>query len=1438
MRGRVDGGGGRNPAALLGGLRGAVGAAQRQLGIVQVDVQAEGAHFLHQHVEGLRDAGLECVVAAHDGLVHLRATRDVVRLHGQHLLQGVGSAVRFQRPHLHFAEALAAELSLAAQRLLGNEAVRADRAGMDLVVDKMVQLEHVDVTYRHLAIERFAGATVVKLHLARMIEAGKIEHVLDIGFLGAVEDRSGDRHAMLEVSAKLDQARLVQGLDGLFIAIDLLQGVAQGLEIPAVVIGVDRLADAMAEAGAGPAQVGLKDLADVHAARHAERVEHNVDLLAVGKERHVLNRHDLGHNALVAVAAGHLIARLDLALHRDEDFDHLHHAGRQFVPALQLLDLIEKTLLQTLLRFVVLFANGLDLGHQLVVRRGEQPPLRARVFLQHGAGDLRLLLEALRTRNALPAFQQLGKPAIDVAVENCLLVVAVLGQPLNLLAFDGKRALVFVDAMTVENPHLDDGTLDAGRHPQRGIADIGSFFAEDGAKEFFLGRHRAFTLRRYLANQDVAGVNFGADVHDAGFIEILQRLFGDVRNIAGDFLGAELGVAGHHLEFLDMNRGEYVVLDDPLGKQNRVLEVVAVPRHEGDEDVAAERKLAEIRRRTVGDDIALLHRIADLHQRALVDAGVLVRALELHQPVDVDARLGRVEILGRAHHDTGGVDLVDDAGAPRRDGGAGIAGHHAFHAGADERRLGTHQGDRLALHVGAHQGPIGVVVLQKRDQRSRHRHQLLGRHVHVVDAVGRNHLHVAGMPADDEILGEAPLGVERHVRLGHIVTPFLHGGEIDDVVRHAAVLDLAIGRLDEAVFVDPRIGRERVDKADVGTFRSLDRADAAVVGRVHVAHLEAGALAGKTSRSKGRKPPLVGDLGQRVGLIHELGELRGAEELAHRGRGRLGVDEVLRHHGVDVDRAHALLDGALHAQEADPVLVFHQFADRTHPAVAEVVDVIDLASAVAQVDQGADDADDVLLAQHAQRVLRLEVQTHVHLDAADRGKIVALRIEEQRVEHRLRGVERRRFARAHDAIDIEQRILARHVLFDMERIADIGADVDVVDVEHRDFPVALLMQRLEHLLGDLGAGLRVDFAGLHVDEVFGDVVPDQFLVGNAERPEALLRELAGLAHRNLLASLDHDLAAVGIDEIVHRFVAAHAIGVERNPPAVLGALVDDLLIEGVEDFLAIHGEGEHQRRHRNLAAAVDARIDDVLGIELDVEPGTAIRNDAGGKQELAGGMGLALVVIEEHAGRAVHLRDDHPLGAVDDEGAVIGHERNVAHVDILLLDVLDRLCARLFVDIEHDEAQRHLEGRRVGHAALAALVDIVFRQLELVADEFELGRIGEIGDREHRPEYRLQTLVRASAMRLFDQEKLIVGCLLDLDEVWHLCDFFDFAKELADPFTTGERLCHRGLFTSSAHPDGRRSPPANLDGSARKKKQRGGRNNSRLLVTDLAHAST
>src|SRR3712207_7189918 len=56
-----------------------------------------------------------------------------------YLLERVRGSVRLERPHLHLSEALAAELRLAAQRLLGDERVRAGAARVDLVVHEVQQ---------------------------------------------------------------------------------------------------------------------------------------------------------------------------------------------------------------------------------------------------------------------------------------------------------------------------------------------------------------------------------------------------------------------------------------------------------------------------------------------------------------------------------------------------------------------------------------------------------------------------------------------------------------------------------------------------------------------------------------------------------------------------------------------------------------------------------------------------------------------------------------------------------------------------------------------------------------------------------------------------------------------------------------------------------------------------------------------------------------------------------------------------------------------------------------------------------------------------------------------------------------------------------------------------------------------------------------------------
>ena len=105
-------------------------------------------------------------------------------------------------------------------------------------------------------------------------------------------------------------------------------------------LGFDHLLQLCAEQIAGPAEMRLEDLTDVHAARNAQRVQNDVDRLSVRKVRHVLFGKNPADDALVAVATGHLVADLKLALDGDVDLHHLDDARRKLVALAELVDLL------------------------------------------------------------------------------------------------------------------------------------------------------------------------------------------------------------------------------------------------------------------------------------------------------------------------------------------------------------------------------------------------------------------------------------------------------------------------------------------------------------------------------------------------------------------------------------------------------------------------------------------------------------------------------------------------------------------------------------------------------------------------------------------------------------------------------------------------------------------------------------------------------------------------------------------------------------------------------------------------------------------------------------------------------------------------------------------------------------------------------------------
>ena len=400
--------------------------------------------------------------------------------------------------------------------------------------------------------------------------------------------------------------------------------------------------------------------------------------------------------------------------------------------------------------------------------------------------------------------------------------------------------------------------------------------------------------------------------------------------------------------------------------------------------------------------------------------------------------------------------------------------------------------------------------------------------------------------------------------------------------------------------------------------------------------------------------------GERVRLVHELRQLRGAEELLQRRDHGPDVDDRLRRDRVGVLGGEALAHDALHPVQADPEGVLDQLADRAQAAVAEVlvlvevvvdriarvghrlggvvldrvllVDLLGDAEQLRQRDQLLDQGDDVVLGQGAVVEVDVEVEPGVELVAADPGQVVALGVEEQLLEQRLGGVDRGRLARA------------------------------------------LLLEQLDQ------------------------------------------RALLGLGRLG--------------------------VGVDRVPDV-------DRVVEQVEDlFVGDEAHRAQQHRDRQLALAVDARVDAALLVDLELEPGTARRHQVGDEDLLLVVLGL------HHVGtRGAHeLRDDDPLGAVDDERAALRHPREIAHEHGLLADL-----AGLAV-LERDG---HVQRARVGDVLLAALRDRVRRLVELEIAEDDREVAGVVLDRRDV----VDRLPKQSLLRVGQRRE---RATLDIDQIWNV----------------------------------------------------------------------
>ena len=149
--------------------------------------------------------------------------------------------------------------------------------------------------------------------------------------------------------------------------------------------------------------------------------------------------------------------------------------------------------------------------------------------------------------------------------------------------------------------------------------------------------------------------------------------------------------------------------------------------------------------------------VADVHQRTLVDAGVLVRTRVLGQRVDIDAGV----VVARspfvhAHHDAAGIDLVDHAAATRRPRSrrsrAPPRARCRCRPAASRHAASARPGAACSAPISAR---LASSCSRNGHQRRRDRHGLHRRHVHVADISSGGAASDSSMvAAGDEVFGE------------------------------------------------------------------------------------------------------------------------------------------------------------------------------------------------------------------------------------------------------------------------------------------------------------------------------------------------------------------------------------------------------------------------------------------------------------------------------------------------------------------------------------------------------------------------------------------------------------------------------------------------------------------------------------------------------------
>ena len=192
----------------------------------------------------------------------------------------------------------------------------------------------------------------------------------------------------------------------------------------------------------------------------------------------------------------------------------------------------------------------------------------------------------------------------------------------------------------------------------------------------------------------------------------------------------------------------------------------------------------------------------------------------------------------------------------------------------------------------------------------------------------------------------------------------------------------------------------------------------------------------------------------------------------------------MRHDGIEFLQTHALFGGALNAHQTHAELIFKQFADRPHPAVAEMVNVVNFPFAHPQFQHVVRNGEQILHIQHTLIHRFFQPQFLIDFEAAHLGKIVTIFMEKEVEEQLFRAFFRRRIAGAQGAVNFQQRVKhGAHAIFHEGVAQGVAANrlINQQDFQRIDFGI---IQVCQIFLRNLFIALNQHFPSIRVNHVF------------------------------------------------------------------------------------------------------------------------------------------------------------------------------------------------------------------------------------------------------------------------------------------------------------------------------------------------------------------